>query len=112
MIWAADRRPPSSEYLLKLDQPAISSPTTVSPPTAKKYSRPMFKSWPNSPGANGMTSSPITVAMKTTTGASVKTRRSAPVGVKSSFASTLSPWTTERSEPARTRPGPGRSGGS
>ena len=72
MIWAAERRPPSSEYLLKLDQPAIISPTTVSPPTAKKYSRPMFMSWPNRPGANGMTSRPMTVAMKTTTGARVK----------------------------------------
>src|SRR3990172_7491712 len=32
----AERTPPRSEYLLKLAQPAISSPTTDSPPTAKK----------------------------------------------------------------------------
>ena len=48
----------------------------------------------------------MTVAMKTTTGASVKTRRSAPVGVKSSLASIFRPWTTEMSEPN----GPTRSG--
>ena len=35
-IWAAARRPPRSEYLLKLDQPPISRPTTVRPETAKK----------------------------------------------------------------------------
>ena len=62
MIWAAERRPPSSEYLLKLDQPAISRPTTVIPPMAKKYSSPMLKSWPNRPGANGITSSDMTLA--------------------------------------------------
>ena len=52
-------------------------------------------SWPNSPGANGITSRPMTVAMNTTTGASVKTRRSAPVGLKSSLASIFRPWKTE-----------------
>ena len=31
MIWAAARRAPSSEYLLKLDQPAIIRPTTPRP---------------------------------------------------------------------------------
>jgi hypothetical protein len=36
MMAAAARRPPSRLYLLKLDQPAISSPTTVSPVIAKK----------------------------------------------------------------------------
>ena len=49
--------------MLKLDQPAISSPTTDSPPIEKKKSRPMLKSWPNNPGANGMTSSVMTLAM-------------------------------------------------
>jgi hypothetical protein len=34
--WAAARRPPMSEYLLKLDQPPIIRPTTDRPPTAKK----------------------------------------------------------------------------
>jgi hypothetical protein len=67
--------------LLKLDQPAISRPTTVTPPTAKKYSRAMFMSWPYRPGANGTTRRARTVDMKTTTGASVNTSRSAPVGV-------------------------------
>ena len=36
----------------------------------------------------------------------MKTSRSAPVGLKSSFIRTLSPWTTDRSEPY----GPTRSG--
>ena len=48
----------------------------------------------------------MTVAMKTTTGARVKTSRSAPVGLKSSFTSTLRPWTTDSSDPN----GPTRSG--
>ena len=41
-----------------------------------------------------------------TTGAQVNTSGSAPVGVKSSFMRTLSPWTTDSSEPN----GPTRSG--
>ncbi len=76
------------------------------PPTAKKYSSPMLRSAPYSPGANGMTSSDMTLARYTTTGAQVNTSGSAPVGVKSSFMRTLSPWTTDRSEPN----GPTRSG--
>jgi hypothetical protein len=36
MIWAADLRPPRSEYLLKLAQPPMSRPTTPRPPIAKK----------------------------------------------------------------------------
>src|SRR5688572_23490605 len=36
MTCAAARRPPINEYLLKLDQPAIISPTTPMPDTAKK----------------------------------------------------------------------------
>jgi hypothetical protein len=46
------------------------------------------------PGANGMTSSVMTVARNTTTGAIVNTGTSAPVGVKSSFMRTLRPWKT------------------
>ena len=63
-------------------------------------------SWPKKPGANGMTSRVITDARYVTTGAHVKTIGSAPVGVKSSFMRTLSPWTTDRADPA----GPTRSG--
>ncbi len=48
----------------------------------------------------------MTVDMKTTIGARVKTIRSTPVGLKSSFMRTLSPWTTDSSEPN----GPTRSG--
>ena len=55
------RSPPSSEYLLKLDQPPISRPTTDRPPIAKKYSSPRLKLAPTTPGANGMTSSVITL---------------------------------------------------
>ena len=36
MAWAAERMPPSSEYLLNEDQPARSRPTTVMPPTANR----------------------------------------------------------------------------
>ena len=79
------------------------------PPMAKKKSRPMLKSWPNSPGANGMTSRVMTLARKVTTGARVKTVRSAPLGAKSSLVSTLSPWTTLIPEPhGPTRLGPTR----
>ena len=64
---------------------------------------------PNPSGANGMTMNAMTVARKTTTGAHVNTIRSAPVGVKSSLASTLRPWTVERSVPhGPTRSGPMR----
>ena len=45
------------------------------------------------PGANGMTSRVMTLARKVTTGASVKTVISAPVGAKSSLERTLKPWT-------------------
>ena len=107
MTCAADRRPPSSEYLLKLDQPAISRPTTDRPPTAKKYSRPMLRSWPNRPGRERDDQQASSRwPGSTTTGAQVKTSASAPVGVKSSFMRTLSPWTTDSSDPN----GPTRSG--
>jgi hypothetical protein len=106
MICAAERRPPSSEYLLKLDQPPISNPTTVMPPIAKKYRSPRLKSWPYSPGAKGSTRALRAAAAKTTTGAHVNTTASARDGVKSSFMSTFSPCTVDRSEPH----GPTRSG--
>ena len=50
----------SLNRLIAENQPAINRPTTERPLTAKKYSRPMLKSWPKSPGAKGMTSSDIT----------------------------------------------------
>ena len=53
-----------------------------------------------------MTSRVMTLARYVTTGAQVNTIGSAPVGVKSSFMRTLSPWTTDSSEPY----GPTRSG--
>ncbi len=71
----------------------------VRPPMAKKYSSPMLRSWPNRPGANGMTRSVITLARYVTTGARVKTVTSAPVGAKSSLVRTLRPWTTLIAEP-------------
>ncbi len=40
----------------------MSSPTTDSPPMAKKYSSPRLKSWPYRPGAKGMTSRVMTLA--------------------------------------------------
>ena len=44
----ADRSPPSSETFAEVTPaPAIIRPTTRTPPTAKKYSRPRcWKSWP------------------------------------------------------------------
>ncbi len=80
---------------MKLAQPPIIRPTTDRPETAKKYSRPMFMSKPTRPGAKGITSSVRTIVRKVTIGAMVKTTPSAPVGVKSSLASTLKPWKTE-----------------
>ena len=69
----------------------------------------MLRSWPTSPGPNGMTRNVITAVRNTTTGAQVNTMLSAPVGVKSSFMRTLRPWTTERREPnGPTRSGPTR----
>jgi hypothetical protein len=62
MICAAERRPPRIEYLLKLDQPAISRPSTVKPLIEKMKSRPMLRSWPKRPGAKGMTRSVMTLA--------------------------------------------------
>ena len=48
----------------------------------------------------------MTLARYVTTGAQVKTTKSAPVGVKSSFMRTFNPCTTDNSEPY----GPTRSG--
>ena len=56
-----------------------------------------------------MTRNVITAVRNTITGAQVNTRLSAPVGVKSSFMRTLSPWTTDSSDPnGPTRSGPTR----
>src|SRR5512140_2489348 len=72
---AAERRPPRSEYLLNDDQPASSRPTTVMPPTANRYSRPMLSGAPTRPGPNGTTMKVITAVRNTRTGAQVNTRR-------------------------------------
>ena len=66
----------------------------------------MLKSWPTSPGPNGMTMNTITAVRNTSTGAQVKTIRSALAGEKSSLDSTLRPATTEWAAP----PGPTRLG--
>ena len=54
----------------------------------------MLKSWPTSPGPNGMTMNTITAVRNTSTGAQVKTIRSALAGEKSSLDSTLRPATS------------------
>src|SRR5664279_6528060 len=59
----------------------------------------MLKSWPKTPGANGITSRVSGIDAKTTIGARVKIGTSTPSGVKSSLARTLRPCTTDMNVP-------------
>src|SRR6266571_4226954 len=55
MSCPAERRPPMSEYLLFDAHPAMTMPSTVIEPKVVRYRRPMLRSAPTTPGANGMT---------------------------------------------------------
>ena len=99
MSWPAARRPPISEYLLALAQPAMRMPSTDTDETARAKKMPAGKSAKQASGPNGTTSDEQERAISTTIGAILKMRRSAGRGTMSSFCSHLPTSANSCSEP-------------
>ncbi len=96
---AATRRPPSSENLLALDQPAISEPSTptlISASTKNRLGSMIEAAWS---GATGITTRTTRYGISATAGASRKTVRSAAAGMTSSFWTNFTPSATSCAQP-------------
>lgn len=107
---ATDRIAPSSEYLLRLDQPARNNPSGLRLETAIKYTRPDGRSTGTRPAANGTTAITRNDESSTITGAIRWTTWSADRGTIFSLMSSLSPSAIGCNRPSGpTRLGPIRS---
>src|SRR6184192_1904536 len=99
MNCAAERIPPSSEYLLLDDQPAIMKPTVGTPPIAITYSTATFRSVSAIPLFQGITAQTISEKASTISGATKCRKRSARDGTTSSLVSSFKASATDCSSP-------------
>ena len=106
MTWAADRKPPSNEYLLFEAQPPRMIPYAPIDVNARMYKIPTLMSlitnglnWtPNTStvrsGPNGMTAKPINAGTRARRGAMLNRNLFAPAGTMSSLKKSFSPSAT------------------
>ncbi|GES08077.1 hypothetical protein Amac_016720 [Acrocarpospora macrocephala] len=96
---AADRIPPSTEYLLPDDHPAMIDPSTPTPMTASTKNSPASRSTPYRPGPTGMTIITTRYGTSATAGAILKMARSAAAGMTSSFWTNFTPSAISCAQP-------------
>src|SRR3954463_8909198 len=91
MIWVTAPRTERSAYLLFEPHPAMNNPTISSVEMARKNRMPVSRSATPMPGAKGIVAKISRHGMRNTTGARVKTGRSAAAGMTCSLSDSLTP---------------------
>src|ERR1035437_9337806 len=118
IIWALERSPPRSAYLLFEDQPAMTMPYTPTDEMARMNRKPtgigantisMTPHREPHGAANGITAHVMNAGTNESTGARMNSGRFAAAGYVSSFTKFFSPSAIGCSHPLPTRLGPCRS---